>query len=59
MLLMVVGKPPDLLAYPDDLSPSDLLALSCGDCDVALVTAGYAHWRSENANSAIGDYAHF
>ena len=43
MLLVVLCKPPDLLAFPDDLSPSDLLALSYGDWDVTLVTAGYAH----------------
>ena len=32
VLLVAVCKPPDLLAFPGDLSPSDVLALSCGDC---------------------------
>jgi len=43
VLLVAVCKPPDLLAFPGDLSPSDLLALPYGDCDVTLVTAGCAH----------------
>ena len=43
MLLVAVCKPPDLLAFPDDLYPSDLLALSYGDYDETLVTAGCAH----------------
>ena len=43
VLLVAACKPPDLLAFPGDLWSSDLLALSYGDYDVTLVTAGYAH----------------
>ena len=43
VLLVAACKPPDLLAFPGDLWSSVLLALSYGDCDVALVIAGYAH----------------
>ena len=53
VLLVATCKPPELLAFLGDLSPPDLLALSYGDCDVTLVTAGYAHQRSENANSVL------
>ena len=43
MLLVATCKPPELLAFFGDLSPPDLLALSYGDCDVTLATAGNAH----------------